>query len=139
MNAFKHWLSGQIDELAFLSEREPDPQIAEHCVGVVEEVSNRAAALGFAELFKHGQAMTGTIGTRSARAYLAECLATIGAAKPADEASSMLTAKDLAKMLGINLRSVWRRKADGTLPQPVQLGRSVRWVRKEVERWLASN
>ena len=57
----------------------------------------------------------------------------------AEGSSTMLTASELAEMLGIDLRSVWRRKADGTLPQPVQLGRSVRWVRKEVEQWLAGN
>ena len=51
----------------------------------------------------------------------------------------LLTAKELAELLGVSLRSIWRRKNDGTLPKPVRLGRIVRWHRQSVERWLLGN
>jgi predicted DNA-binding transcriptional regulator AlpA len=51
----------------------------------------------------------------------------------------LLTAKDLAELLGVSLRSVWRRKNDGTLPKPIQIGRMVRWHRQTIETWLLGN
>ena len=52
---------------------------------------------------------------------------------------TLLTAKDLAELLGVSLRSVWRRISDGTVPKPVRIGRLVRWHRQTIEQWLLGN
>lgn len=44
----------------------------------------------------------------------------------------MLDLHAVAKLLGIDERSVWRRVADGTLPKPVKIGRSVRWFASDI-------
>ncbi|MCH7752859.1 MAG: helix-turn-helix domain-containing protein [Planctomycetes bacterium] len=43
---------------------------------------------------------------------------------------------EVAKILGISVRHVWALLAQGRLPQPVRLGRSVRWNLKELRDWL---
>jgi len=104
----------------------------------VEQASRLACRFGGGHLLEEEKAVRTP---REALAILGRMLAWAQEqhSEKAEGSSTMLTASDLAEMLGIDLRSIWRRKADGTLPQPVQLGRSVRWVRKEVEQWLAGN
>ena len=54
----------------------------------------------------------------------AECLAI-----PADA---------VARLLRISVRHLWGLNASGRVPRPVRLGRSVRWDRAELEKWLAT-
>ncbi|MHC4476779.1 MAG: helix-turn-helix transcriptional regulator [Planctomycetota bacterium] len=50
--------------------------------------------------------------------------------------SLAVPAKELAGMLGVSLRQIWRLNATGKLPRPVRLGGSVRWNRAEVMQWF---
>lgn len=50
----------------------------------------------------------------------------------------LLSADELAAMLSISKRSLWRLRSAGQLPRPVQLGGSTRWRRIEVEEWVAA-
>ena len=43
---------------------------------------------------------------------------------------------EVAKILGISVRHVWALLAQGRLPRPVRLGRSVRWNLEELRDWL---
>ncbi len=43
-----------------------------------------------------------------------------------------VSAKELANLLGVSLRQVWRLNSTGRLPRPVRLGGSVRWRRDEI-------
>lgn len=47
-----------------------------------------------------------------------------------------ISARELAEMLGVSLRQVWRLNSAGRLPKPVRLGGSVRWDRDEILRWF---
>ncbi len=47
-------------------------------------------------------------------------------------------ARELAEMLNVSLRQVWRLNSAGKLPRPVRLGGSVRWNRQEVTEWFES-
>jgi predicted DNA-binding transcriptional regulator AlpA len=48
----------------------------------------------------------------------------------------MLDAKAVGRMFGWSAQTVKRRAADGTFPAPRSLpGRTVRWLRSDVERW----
>ena len=49
-----------------------------------------------------------------------------------------IRAKELAALLGVSLRQVWRLNAAGKLPRPVRLGGSVRWLRKEIEAFVGA-
>jgi excisionase family DNA binding protein len=45
-------------------------------------------------------------------------------------------ARELAEMLNVSLRQVWRLNSAGKLPKPIRLGGSVRWNRAEVQQWF---
>ena len=49
----------------------------------------------------------------------------------------MLNCREVAKMLGVSERSVWRWSATGVLPPGVKIGSVVRWPRRAIEDWLA--
>jgi len=51
--------------------------------------------------------------------------------------SAMLGIDDVAKLLGVSGRHVRRLVDMGKCPPPVRLGRSCRWPRVTVERWIA--
>lgn len=48
--------------------------------------------------------------------------------------ATLLTVSQVANMLSISTREVWRRSDSGALPRPIRLGeRTRRWVREEIE------
>jgi len=51
---------------------------------------------------------------------------------PAALPDPLLRDKEVAKMLGIGVATVWRRVRDGSLPTPIKLGHMVRWPRSEI-------
>jgi predicted DNA-binding transcriptional regulator AlpA len=48
----------------------------------------------------------------------------------------LINATELANMLGISMRHLWRMKAARELPKPIHLRRSVRWALADIEEWL---
>lgn len=48
----------------------------------------------------------------------------------------LLTVKEVAYLLSLSERTVWTRSGTGELPRPITIGRSKRWVRKEIENFL---
>ena len=48
----------------------------------------------------------------------------------------LLNVKDMAVMLNVSQRHLWRMKSAGKLPKPVKLGRCIRWLLSDVEAWL---
>jgi prophage regulatory protein len=57
---------------------------------------------------------------------------------PAPEGPVALLLSDVeaAALLGICRASLHRLRASGKVPLPVKLGRSVRWDRRELEKWI---
>lgn len=50
------------------------------------------------------------------------------------EQARLLSVAEVARMLTISTREVWRRADSGELPRPVRLGRRTRrWPREEIE------
>jgi predicted DNA-binding transcriptional regulator AlpA len=47
-------------------------------------------------------------------------------------------ARELAEMLNVSLRQVWRLNSAGKLPKPIRLGGSVRWNRQEITDWFGA-
>lgn len=50
--------------------------------------------------------------------------------------SPLMTAKDLAHVLNVSLRTVWRLKRAGRLPASLHVGGGVRWKPDEVQNWI---
>ena len=52
--------------------------------------------------------------------------------------SALLNVTEVANLLGISPRHVWRMADAGTFPRPLKVGMKLRrWPRSSVESWLA--
>jgi excisionase family DNA binding protein len=52
--------------------------------------------------------------------------------------SLLLSAQTLAKRLAVSVRTLWRLRSSGKLPQPVRLGGAVRWRAADIDAWVAA-
>ena len=50
-----------------------------------------------------------------------------------------ISARELARLLDVSPRQVWRLNSTGKLPKPIRLGGSVKWRREEIVAWLGQN
>ena len=48
----------------------------------------------------------------------------------------LISADDLARMLGVSRRSIWRLNSAGRIPRQIKIGGSVRWDCDEINRWI---
>jgi prophage regulatory protein len=48
----------------------------------------------------------------------------------------LLTVKEVAEMLGLSERTVYRLADMGKMPRPVKIGAAVRWRRTELDTWI---
>ena len=49
----------------------------------------------------------------------------------------LIPACEVARLLGISKRTLWRLLSAGKLPAPIRLGNNVRWRLDEVEQWIS--
>lgn len=49
---------------------------------------------------------------------------------------ALMNVKDVAEMLGLSERTVYRLADAGNMPRPVKLGAAVRWRKKELDTWI---
>jgi len=50
----------------------------------------------------------------------------------------LLSQSELARLLNLSSRTISRMNASRKIPKPVRVGRSVRWRRAEIKRWVAA-
>jgi prophage regulatory protein len=50
--------------------------------------------------------------------------------------SLLLAAEEVAAMLGVSERTLWRLLSAGKVPKPVRFGRNTRWRVDEVKEWI---
>lgn len=55
---------------------------------------------------------------------------------PLDIESAMLTVTEVAAILHIGVRSVWRKSQDGRLPPPIKMTGSTRWAKSTLHEWM---
>jgi excisionase family DNA binding protein len=48
----------------------------------------------------------------------------------------LLGAEDVARLLSVAPRTVWKMDAAGKIPRPIRLGRRTLWRRAELEEWV---
>jgi excisionase family DNA binding protein len=48
----------------------------------------------------------------------------------------LLRARDVAQLIQVSLRTLWRMRSAGQLPAPVTLGGGVRWRYEEIKQWI---
>jgi predicted DNA-binding transcriptional regulator AlpA len=50
--------------------------------------------------------------------------------------STLLTARQVGEMLQLDARTVRQRWREGTIPGAIHVGKSVRWRRRDLEKWI---
>lgn len=50
----------------------------------------------------------------------------------------LLTIRDLARILKLSPRSIWRLVRNRQLPGPLRIGGSIRWRAEEIVKWIAN-
>jgi len=50
--------------------------------------------------------------------------------------SDLINVKQVAKMLSMSVRSVWRKVSQEEFFKPLRMNRIVRWSRRQVQDWL---
>lgn len=50
----------------------------------------------------------------------------------------LLTVEELAKILKVSPRTVWRMESAGNVPKPIRIGKTVRWLAADVKTFLSS-
>ena len=58
--------------------------------------------------------------------------------KTTNELPQLLTINDVAEILKISQRSIWRLVASGKLVAPLRVGGSIRWKREDIREWIDS-
>lgn len=58
--------------------------------------------------------------------------------KTTNELPQLLTINDVAEILKISQRSIWRLVASGKLLAPLRIGGSIRWKREDIREWIDS-
>ena len=48
----------------------------------------------------------------------------------------LLTVKEVAVMLSLSVRSIWRMDAEGRIPKSIKIGKSRRWNAKALTQWI---
>jgi excisionase family DNA binding protein len=122
-------------KLAFIRDHKflsHDLELCADAARILHEARQRAINAGrpdLAKLCRCGEFCS----LSEAEMILSEFAASLG---PRDQ---LLDAEELAKLLKVTSRTVWRRKSEGALPDHVQIGRCVRWRRADVDAWLGGN
>jgi predicted DNA-binding transcriptional regulator AlpA len=54
-----------------------------------------------------------------------------------EQLDTLLTVKDVAEILCMGVRTVWRKSSEGAIPKPVTLGRLIkRWKATDIQAFL---
>ncbi len=48
----------------------------------------------------------------------------------------LLSADQLARILDVSVRTIWRLRDTGRLPPPLRIGGGVRWRRADIQNWI---
>lgn len=57
-------------------------------------------------------------------------------AKPGEDTSLLATPSQVAELLQVSTRTLWRMRREQKLPEPIRLGAAVRWRRDEINQWV---
>lgn len=50
---------------------------------------------------------------------------------------ALITAAELAQMMQVSVRTLWRLLSAGQIPAPIRIGGNTRWRVEEINQWIA--
>lgn len=54
-----------------------------------------------------------------------------------EQSCQLLSAKALAKILSSSVRSIWRYRSSGRLPETLKIAGAIRWRQQDIELWIS--
>ncbi len=63
--------------------------------------------------------------------------ALFGGEEPPGDQGLLIDSRQAAKLLNVSPRTLWRMHNDGEMPQPIRIGRAVRWSLEALKKWIA--
>lgn len=63
--------------------------------------------------------------------------ALFGGEEPPADQGLLIDSRQAAKLLNVSPRTLWRMHNDGEMPQPIRIGRAVRWSLEALKKWIA--
>jgi predicted DNA-binding transcriptional regulator AlpA len=128
--AFRRWLAAQVDLLAAIDEYgEPDFFVALDTAEIVGQASRLACRFGAGHLI--GDELP-TPTPRQGLAVVGRLLAWAEQGEPPD----LLSVVEVAGRLGTSVRSVWRMRSRGEIPQPVAILGKTKWRSVEIQAMI---
>ena len=67
---------------------------------------------------------------------MSDRIPTAQVAEETSEGCLLLSVEQIAALLGVSTRTVWRLASTFRMPQPLRLGRVVRWRSKDISIWV---
>ena len=129
---YRRWLKEGIEAISSIPELDlPNFEDAAHTVREAGEIALR---LGMPGLYRKCRVRPPMLAIDVAKALLAECLAACPEEKP--EPPALLSVEEVANMLGVSARTVWRRRSAGEMPEPIQVGGLTKWRREDIEGFI---
>lgn len=117
--------------------------VGDESLSTLAEVLAQAIERGMA---RHTQAVVAKLGELRAERdkppppVSAEPAVTAGetsAPEPQQEQGALIDVNEVAKLLNISSRTVYRLNDMGKMPKVIRIGSLVRWSRKAIEQWIA--
>lgn len=59
-----------------------------------------------------------------------------GVQEPPNDQGLLIDGKEVARLLDVSPRTIWRLKDSGKMPRPIRLGNLVRWSYDEIKEWI---
>lgn len=51
--------------------------------------------------------------------------------------AAMLTSNEVARLLKVSMRTLWRMHSGGRIPKAIRIGGVVRWSSEVIQKWIA--
>lgn len=134
MNKTRSLILRQMTELeSILGVIDLNPEgVGEQAASIVQNVADRMARLGHADLFEGAEPLTVYADPMAAKVYLARCLAAL---QPDDDADAPLTVAEAARHLKVSAKKVYRLVKSGQLSHH-RVGRSIRILPDDLDQFI---
>lgn len=129
-----------------LAPRAPNPSLSgfsrdARVLALLERIASGVEGLrdelrGVAALATLAQDARAANGPRSTNSSSDAALAAGSTSAQGAPACELLTAADLCALLKLDARTLRVLRHEGRVPEPIKLGRSLRWRRAEIEEWI---
>lgn len=115
-----------------------DEEAVSALVELLSQIVERGTARQTEAVLKLAETLAERVKAPSTHGQEAAITPTIPPVKdtPSKEESGLIDANEVAGLLGVSPRMVWRLRDSGKMPRPTKIGSLVRWPRGLIKNWI---